>query len=113
MASSIIKNNHDLFLLKTYTYKYSAAASARVAISTANLNINAIPGYTLFAIGYFYPGNESLHVYQVAFDTIGTTTTPVRVKNTSTSALNNNTFTVKLLFVKNNYNVDISGLEGV
>lgn len=90
-----------LFYAKTYTYTAeSIDAGAALNISRENFGIVDINGYTAFAVSRIGVSDSRLAIN--TFNSLGVSIV-LSVKNTTTAAITNTTFTIRLIFVKSNF----------
>lgn len=86
------------FLMKNYSYKFSMSANTQTDVTKANLGITAIEGYTIGGVTVVSTGAQARYAYAVNPDS---DTAFLRVYNNSSSASNNKTAKVTILWVRN------------
>lgn len=86
-------------ITKTYSYKYSLAASSNLAITAANLGIAEVAGYTPIGVAYNGTGSANVEIYTLNAQTL--TGTVMSLHNLTSSAQNNKTCKIVILYARN------------
>lgn len=84
-----------------YTYNYSAAATTTVNLSMANFKVSTPKGFTPVGIAYVYTGNVNVSIDYINpnGETISSTKYLMGVRNTTSTARNNITARVGILYM--------------
>ena len=103
--ASLIDSSAPLFLRKTCTATINVAANSYTLVSKSDLGMTTPSGYSTLGIRSFFTGNENALIYSVH---PGSTSSVLRVRNLTNSALSNVSVSVDVVYVKTGYITEIS-----
>ena len=89
----------NLFLRKTYTCTYNASASATTTISASTMGFSTHSGYVPIAFDNFYAGHGGVGFHSCNLHATGNGAA-IRVRNFDTSARNNITCTINVIYMR-------------
>lgn len=103
--ASLIDSSTPLFLRKTCTATINVAANSYTLVSKTDLGMENPSGYSTLGIRSFFTGNENALIYSVH---PGSTSSVLRVRNLTSSALSNVSVSIDVVYVKTGFITEIS-----